>query len=433
MAWQTPKTNWKISDFFNYSDYNRIVGNLDFLKNEISDLIDSVDGYTQLETNKDYNSIFYSEEMNAIENNLEALNLTSYNLNIGSKTSYTINGSTPLYSEFNRIESAILSLKARIDSQKANNTAPTIEITSEYGNWAESNKYTVTGIITDNGNGIGSVTINHVPSGKKELSLDDSGNFSINFTLDPGINDFTVRAVDDDNNPSSFSFIVKQDNKAPKIVITSASGYVASSDYTLTGNVVDTESGVQTVTINGEPVTVNSNSTFSKTYTLSGTTTFTIEATDVVGNKSVVSHNVIYDTSSHTATLTTALITKRGTSSSTNASYSHNGFDSGAQGNNYYISRRRREQCDGMGNVISATATYKGTVNVSTLPNWEYIKKIVIGRYGQSSITKYLDGTIATIDFTDTSTASTDVHIVGDYGDVTAKAGISLLKYYYTT
>ena len=118
MAWQTPKTNWKISDYFNYSDYNRIVGNLDVLKNEISDLIDSVDGYIQLETNKNYNSIFYAEEMNAIENNLEALNLTSYNLNIGNKTSYTINGSTPLYSEFNRIESACLRLHKTVKAHK---------------------------------------------------------------------------------------------------------------------------------------------------------------------------------------------------------------------------------------------------------------------------------------------------------------------------
>lgn len=120
MAWQTPKTNWKVSDYFNYSDYNRIVGNLDFLKNEISDLIDSVDGYTQLETNKNYNSIFYSEEMNAIENNLEALNLTSYNLDIGEKASYTINGSTPLYSEFNRIESACLRLRNMVKAHKEN-------------------------------------------------------------------------------------------------------------------------------------------------------------------------------------------------------------------------------------------------------------------------------------------------------------------------
>lgn len=120
MAWQTPRTNYKSTDYLNYADYNRIVGNLDYLKTEISAFINDVDGYVQLDTNKNVNSILLSEEMNSIENNLEALNLTSYNLNIGIKASYTINGSTPLYSEFNRIESASLrlynTLKGHIDS-----------------------------------------------------------------------------------------------------------------------------------------------------------------------------------------------------------------------------------------------------------------------------------------------------------------------------
>ena len=266
MAWQTPKTNWKISDYFNYSDYNRIVGNLDFLKNEISDLIDSVDGYTQLETNKDYNSIFYSEEMNAIENNLEALNLTSYNLDIGEKASYTINGSTPLFSEFNRIESACLNLKARVDSQKANNTAPIIEITSEYGDWADSNKYTVTGTITDNGNGIGGATLFYYDSTNKKVSKAlalNNGAFSITITLNPGINNFTVRAVDDDNNPSMFSFIKKCDNTPPNLSITSPTtgqySYTTATNYTISGTASDSETGVD-VTLNGANVTLSGDS-----------------------------------------------------------------------------------------------------------------------------------------------------------------------------
>lgn len=431
MAWQTPKTNWKISDFLNYADYNRIVGNIDYLKTEISAFIGSIDEYVQLDKNKNYASVVYSEEMNGIENNLDMLNTYTYNLDIGEKTSYTINGSTPLFSEFNRIENACALIKERVDSQKNNNTAPTINVTSDYSGWTQQQTFALRGSITDNGNGIGFAKVIMSDGNSIDLPLDSNNNFRVDLPLKGGSNKFVIRTIDNDYNPSAFKFTVKQDNKAPSIVITSPTGYMDSSSYTLTGRVTELESGIQSVTVNGESITLNSNGTFSKAYTLSGTTVFTVEARDIVGNRSIVTHTATYDTSSHTATLTTSLITKRSATSSTNASYSHNGFDSGQQGNNYYVSRRRREQCDGMGNDISATATYKGTVNVTALPDWEHIKRIVINRYGSSAITKYLDGTITTIDFTDTSTSSTGVHIVGDYGDVTAKAGISSLKYYY--
>lgn len=65
MAWQTPKTNWKISDYFNYSDYNRIVGNMEIVRAEIEDIIgENSDEYKELPANKGYNSILYAEEMN---------------------------------------------------------------------------------------------------------------------------------------------------------------------------------------------------------------------------------------------------------------------------------------------------------------------------------------------------------------------------------
>ena len=32
MAWIEPKTNWTSQDFFNIEDYNRIIGNIAYLK-----------------------------------------------------------------------------------------------------------------------------------------------------------------------------------------------------------------------------------------------------------------------------------------------------------------------------------------------------------------------------------------------------------------
>ena len=43
MAWIQPKTNWAVSDRFNISDYNRIKGNLDFLKDKAETLYMSFD------------------------------------------------------------------------------------------------------------------------------------------------------------------------------------------------------------------------------------------------------------------------------------------------------------------------------------------------------------------------------------------------------
>lgn len=109
MAWTTPKTNWVATDYFNYSDYNRIVGNIIHLKSMFQQLFP---GFTMetMESTKTEESMIYASEINAIENNLEKLNLRSYRLNIGSKKTYKVNGATTTYDEFNRIESACLSL-----------------------------------------------------------------------------------------------------------------------------------------------------------------------------------------------------------------------------------------------------------------------------------------------------------------------------------
>lgn len=108
-SWTQPKMDWKSTDYFNIEDYNRIVGNLIYIEDMARQLFQLLE-IQQMEEEKNYYSMFYASEMNAIENNLHNINLSSYNFNIGDKKEYYPNNSTPLYTEYNRIESATLKL-----------------------------------------------------------------------------------------------------------------------------------------------------------------------------------------------------------------------------------------------------------------------------------------------------------------------------------
>lgn len=107
--WLPPKTDWVANDYFNVVDYNRIVGNLTYLKSFSEKLFRSYD-LLDMEQEKTYTSMIYAREINAIENNLETVNINTYNFDIGDTKEFYPNKATPLWSEFNRIESAMLLL-----------------------------------------------------------------------------------------------------------------------------------------------------------------------------------------------------------------------------------------------------------------------------------------------------------------------------------
>lgn len=115
--WLPPKTDWVATDYFNYVDYNRIINNIRYLRNLANKLFLGI-SRADLGEEKTYLSMFYAREMNNIESSLEILNLETYDFDIGEKTEYRENGSTPLYSEFNRIESAILLIYNTMTSHK---------------------------------------------------------------------------------------------------------------------------------------------------------------------------------------------------------------------------------------------------------------------------------------------------------------------------
>ena len=108
MAWIEPKTNWTSQDFFNIEDYNRIIGNVAYLKELVIELFTQPNLDENSADEKDYTSMIYASEINAIENNLEQINQSSYSLEIGETKTYYPNEKTMNYEELNRIESACL-------------------------------------------------------------------------------------------------------------------------------------------------------------------------------------------------------------------------------------------------------------------------------------------------------------------------------------
>ena len=72
MAWQTPKTDWDTSDYYNYSDLNRVENNT----SEIADLIATYatrPGIVSTNTSRTKTSIEYYDSLNRIENNISLL------------------------------------------------------------------------------------------------------------------------------------------------------------------------------------------------------------------------------------------------------------------------------------------------------------------------------------------------------------------------
>ncbi len=117
--WIEPKTDWTPSDAFDYTQYNRVTGNITFLKAFADDLFAKLTELS-LETEKDNLSAIYARHMNAIEDGLDRLNIETYGFDIGDKKTYRPNGNVPTYEEYNRIENACLMLYNQLQIHKAN-------------------------------------------------------------------------------------------------------------------------------------------------------------------------------------------------------------------------------------------------------------------------------------------------------------------------
>ena len=119
MDWLPPKTDWTAEDFVNFIDYNRIIGNIAYLRAYLDSLFI---GLTEVSfgDKKDVESLIYAREINAIEVALETLNLETYKFDIGETKEYMANRRTLDFNELNRIEGAILLLYQTMLAHKEN-------------------------------------------------------------------------------------------------------------------------------------------------------------------------------------------------------------------------------------------------------------------------------------------------------------------------
>ena len=115
MAWNTPKTDWVASDKILFTDFNRITGNLAYLKT-LSEQVYSyqISSLPDAQTREDKP---YASKLNAIETVLEQINLNTYDFNIGNTKTYVANGHPFDYNELNRIESATLKLYETLSAE----------------------------------------------------------------------------------------------------------------------------------------------------------------------------------------------------------------------------------------------------------------------------------------------------------------------------
>ena len=125
MAWVAPKTDWKSSDRFNISDYNRIRGNLDYLHDYVEKLY-TIFSMADLGVDKQsYADYFYAREFNGFEEALEQINSTAYTQDIGEKQAFSDNGAFIDWNELNRLESATLKIYNLLERQE--NALPRME------------------------------------------------------------------------------------------------------------------------------------------------------------------------------------------------------------------------------------------------------------------------------------------------------------------
>lgn len=304
-------------------------------------------------------------------------------------------------------------------------TGPEIIVRSSYNDWTGNSQYTLEGSAYDDESGIASVKVNGVTVAIQNYA------FSKTINLSSGDNTITISATDTAGNTSTKTIHKYYDALAPQVSITSASGYIASSTYMVTGVASDSQSGLASVTVDGVAVSVGSDGSFARTlYNISGSKTITVVATDNVGRSTTKTVTVTYDTSAHAATLSTSLIVPTYRDADAGGSGGRGASVGSKTITDYYAQRGASNLMDGTGAYVWAKAWFNANVNLTVLPNYTSIKRVVINRYGYGQLVISVNGAAST-SFEDYDFSEGTEYQMGHEIYRSAKAGISSLYYYY--
>ena len=164
---------------------------------------------------------------------------------------------------------------------RVDGTAPKITGTNTY-DWTK-NDVTISQSATDSRSGMSSIEIFN-SAGTKLASGTSTVSYKVTTT---GITTYTVKATDKVGNVSSKTVTVKIDKTAPSITGTDTYGWT-KSDVTISQSATDSQSGMSSIKIYNSSGKELASGTSSVSYkvTTTGITTYTIKATDKVGNVS---------------------------------------------------------------------------------------------------------------------------------------------------
>lgn len=116
--WRLPKTDWKADDYFNYSDYTRIIENISEVKTKADKVFVNVPAMLNMESKTAYTAIPYADNWNAIDTNVRTLDRSIFNESLYAST-FVENGYTPNYEVFNKWESVSARMYTHVLSQYA--------------------------------------------------------------------------------------------------------------------------------------------------------------------------------------------------------------------------------------------------------------------------------------------------------------------------
>lgn len=111
VEWKEPKTDWAITDRFNYADFNRIKNNLLWLQEKANELYRSFEMEYMGEDMTSYEEYYDVDYFNAFESNLDTINSEIYTQDFGVAQRFFENAPFIQYEELNRIESATLKMR----------------------------------------------------------------------------------------------------------------------------------------------------------------------------------------------------------------------------------------------------------------------------------------------------------------------------------
>lgn len=117
VTWEQPKTDWKRTDKFNFTDYNRIKNNLLILSEMITIIKKDIKIEDMGDDIEDYTEYWNVSVFNKFEKNLEKITKEIekiYEKDYGKSQTFFANGVFIKFDELNRIESATLDIYKKI-------------------------------------------------------------------------------------------------------------------------------------------------------------------------------------------------------------------------------------------------------------------------------------------------------------------------------